>query len=384
MDEIKQDPVKQVVKELSHEAEQDKAAAKEAQSYLTSADPDQLKNREREYRDLEKHWVRKKWLDYAQVVAGENKRKIKYLALPAYYRLDVSLFLKHDLLDSTKDLRGDAVLAVAAFETDPTKHARMMSQSPTVQLLALSPVEEALTDKNNKYYSQLLALFPFDVANLDLTTSLTPEHEGPYSRVMRSLEEIMLRQAPHEGQWALFLTFRNVAAEWEETALDKFLANLQQNLDNYPEVRDAFVTKYQCPSVSALAEQDVKRVINQSVMKWLVDRAHHHGMRVLRARSYKYQRYEAPAPYTITKIMLIFTRGEFVDHVIPMKDTPRQVWMNQDLLRCIEQTQHRDVEDILCKTSNDVLDKLKAEIEELVQAADAQTGAAQKPSAVEG
>jgi hypothetical protein len=375
MDQIKQNPVKQVVEELSHEAEQDKAAAKQVQSYLTSADPDQLIIREREYRDLEKHWVRKKWLDYAQVVAGENKRKIKYLALPAYYRLDVSLFLKHNLLDSIKDPRGDTVLAVAAFETDPTKYARMVSQSPTMQLLALSPVEEALTDKNNKYYSELLGLFPFDVVNLDLTTSLTPEHEGPYSTVMRSLEEIMVRQASHEGQWALFLTFRNVAADWEVTALDLFLNNLQQNLESYPEVRDAFVTKYQCPSVRVLAEQDVKRAINQSVMKWLVDRAHHHGMRVLRARSYKYDRYEAPVPYTITKIMLNFTRGEFVAHVIPMKDTPRQVWMNQDLLRCIQQDQHRDVEDILCKTSNENLDKLKAEIEELVEAADVQTGA---------
>lgn len=114
--------------------------------------------------------------------------------MPAYYRLHVSLLLKHGLLASAKGPTGDPVLAVATFETDPTKHARMMSQSPEMQLLALSSVEDALTDKKNKYYSELLELFPFDVLNLDLTTSLTPQHEGPYSRVMRALEEIMMRQ----------------------------------------------------------------------------------------------------------------------------------------------------------------------------------------------
>jgi hypothetical protein len=379
MEENKPDPVKKVIEELSHEAEQDKAAVGQAQSYLTTADPEQLEHREREYRDVEKHFVRNNWLRYAQGVAGENKRKIKYLALPAYYRLDVSLFQKHNILDSTETADGKTILAVAAFETDPTKYARMMSQSPAMQLLALSSVEEALTDKKNKYYFELLKLFPFDVVNLDLTTSLTPQHEGPYSTVMRALEEIMVRQAAHAGEWALFLTFRNVSDEWEAAALETFLNNLQRNLDQHPEVRDSFVTAYNCTSVKKLSDQNMKNAITQSVIKWLVDRAHHYGIRLVASRSYYYQRYEAPAPYTITKLMLRLTRGEFADSVIPTKDVPRQTWMNQDLLRCIERNQRRDVEEILYSGPREKLLRLESEIEELIRIADEQTGAAQGP-----
>jgi hypothetical protein len=375
MNEPKPDPVKQVIEELSREAEQDKAAIRQEQSYLAAADSSLLEQREREYRDLEKHWVRGIWLRYAQAVSIANGRKIKYLGLPAYYRLDVSLFQKHGLLDSIASADGKPSLTVAAFETDPTKFARMMSQSPRLQFLALCPIEEALTNAKNKYYSELRKLFPFDVVNLDLTTSLTPQHEGPYSTIMRAIEEVMLRQAPHEGTWALFLTFRNMAEEWEATALDAFLDNLQKNLDQYPEVRDLFARNYNCPTVKVLAERDVKMAITQSVIKWLVDRAHYYGLQLVRSRSYQYRRYDPHAIYTITKLMLQFTRGAVVGHAIPTKDIPRQTWMNNDLLECIERNQRRDVEDILYNTPELKLVALQREIDELVKIADFKIGA---------
>jgi hypothetical protein len=380
MTESGHNPIKKIVEELSHEAEQEKAASESKQSYLASADSGHLEQREREFRDVEKHWTRGVWLRYAQVVSEANGRKIKYLTLPAYYRLDVSLFQKHGLLDSLAAPDGNPVLAVAAFETDPTKYARMTGQSPSLQMLGLSRIEEALTDKKNKYYSDLLKLFPFDVINLDLTTSLTPEHEGPYSKVMRAIEEIMIRQASHEGSWALFVTFRNVATEWEPTALDAFLANLQHNLDGYPEVRESFASAYQCPTVKALVEKDVQMAITQSVMKWLVDRAHYHGMRLEKSRSYYYRRYEPAASYTITKLMQQFTRGDFGAQVIPTKNVPRQTWMNTDLVRCIERSQRRDVENILYNGPVEKLTALQSEIEELVKVADSHSGAGDVPA----
>ncbi len=250
-----------------------------------------------------------------------------------------------------------------------------MSQSPRLQFLALCPIEEALTNAKNKYYSELRKLFPFDVVNLDLTTSLTPQHEGPYSTIMRAIEEVMLRQAPHEGTWALFLTFRNMAEEWEATALDAFLDNLQRNLDQYPEVRDLFATNYGCPTVKVLAERDVEMAITQSVIKWLVDRGHYYGQQLVRSRSYQYRRYDPAAIYTITKLMLQFRRGAVVGHAIPTKDIPRQTWMNDDLLECIERNQRRDVEDILYNTPEAQLVALQTEIDELVKAADARVSA---------
>src|ERR1700722_5012151 len=367
MNEPRPDPVRKVVEELSREAAQDKAAIRQDQSYLATSDSSLLEQREREFRDLEKHWVRGVWLRYAQAVSIANARKIRYLGLPAYYRLDVSLLKKHGLLDSVQGADGNQLLTFAAFETDPTKFARMMSQTPGLQFLALGSIEDALTDAKNKYYSELRKLFPFDVVNLDLTTSLTPQHEGPYSTIMRAIEEVMLRQAPHEGTWALFLTFRNMLEEWEVTALEAFLENLQKNLDQYPEVRDLFASNYGCPTVKVLAERDAKMAITQSVIKWLVDRAHYYGLQLVRSKSYQYRRYEPAAIYTITKIMLQFKRGAVVGHAIPTKDIPRQAWMNTDLLECIKRNQRRDVEEILYNTPEAKLVALQKKIDELVK-----------------
>src|SRR5580693_7000770 len=113
-------PLEKVIDELSREADQDKAARDDAGSYLVSADASDLVHREREYRDVEKHWVRGRWLKVAQDIVSRNGRQLKYLTLPAYYRLDVSLFMKHDLIDTTME-DGKLVCEVAAFETDPTK-----------------------------------------------------------------------------------------------------------------------------------------------------------------------------------------------------------------------------------------------------------------------
>src|SRR5438034_7474977 len=227
----KPDDLNSVEKILSEEEEQERSAS--GPSYLTGANSDHLRQREREYRDVEKHFVRQYWLGEAKKLVEVNEKKIRYLTLPAYFRLDVTLLDKHDLIARvTTDSK--AVLDVAGFETDPTKYGRMQNQSPTLQLLGCCPIEDAILDTNNRYYRELHDLFPFDLINLDLTTSLTPHHEGPFSKIMRSIEEIMLRQAGGSGQWGLFLTFRNVLTEWEQYALKRFLDNLQENISNFP------------------------------------------------------------------------------------------------------------------------------------------------------
>jgi hypothetical protein len=356
-----------VIEELSREFEQEKASVRADNSYLDKADPEHLRAREREYRDPEKHWVRTRWLECAREVSVANNKKISYLTLPAYYRIDVSLFHKHGLLQPLND--GEGTIAVAGFETDPTKFARMASQTPKLQLFGQAALEDVIVDSKNKYYAELLKLFPFDIVNLDLTTSLTPQHEGPYSRVMQALNEIIGRQADHPSLWGLFLTFRNVKDEWEQNALDTFLKNLQGNLDQHPKVRDSFAAKYNVPTVAALAGEKVEAAITQSVVKWLVDRAHSQNIELVRIQSYRYVRYTKPN-YVITKLIMQFRRGEISPHAIPTKETPRQSWMDDDLVKCIVQNKHSDVQDILLKSPDDALDKLEKEIEELVTSVD--------------
>jgi hypothetical protein len=305
---------------------------------------------------------------------SRNGRRLKYLTLPAYYRLDVSLFMKYTLID-TRTEDGKLVCEVAAFELDPTKYARMEAQLPKLRLLGLGTVENALVDRTDRYYSELLRLFPFDVVNLDLATSLTPEHEGPYSKVMRAIEEVMVRQAPHDGRWALFLTFRNMIDEWEPTALESFMANMQENLNHHPEVRETFNRKYNCPTVKALVGSEPKTGVSQVVTKWLVDRAHHHGMQLVFLETYHSNRYEASPPYTISKLVLAFERGEMSSSVVPLKDLPLETWMTADLVRCVSKHKFTDVEDVLFRMVPPKFEFLENEIKELVSLLDLSTGA---------
>jgi len=186
---------------------------------------------------------------------------------------------------------------------------------------------------------------------------------------MQALNEILGRQADHPSLWGLFLTFRNVKDEWEQNALDTFLKNLQGNLDQHPKVRDTFAAKYNVPTVPALADEKVESAITQSVVKWLVDRAHSQNIELVRIQSYRYVRYSKPN-YVITKLIMQFRRGQISRHAIPTKETPRQSWMDDDLVKCIVQNKHSDVQDILLGSPDDALARLEKEIEELVTSVD--------------
>jgi len=361
-------PLKDVFEELSREAEQEQAAIRSEESYLSNVNTEHLITREREYRDPEKHWVRTKWLKCAQDITQANNQKLTYLTLPAYHRIDVSLFNKHGLLKGAEGSPG--TLAVAAFETDPTKFARMSSQTPKLKLFGQASLEDVIVDPKNKYYAELNGMFPFDIVNFDLTTSLTPQHEGPYSRVMQALEETLRRQAAHGNLWGLFLTFRNVEDEWEKMALKTFLDNLQHNIDHHPNVRESFANKYQVLSAAALADTNSEAAITQSVVKWLVDRAHEYNIELVKTRSYHYVRYNPKQNYVITKLIVQFRRGRVSPHVIPTKGTPRQPWMDDDLTKCIAQNNNADVEEILGNAPDRVVDELQQEIEELVRSID--------------
>jgi hypothetical protein len=188
---------------------------------------------------------------------------------------------------------------------------------------------------------------------------------------MQALEETLRRQADHTGQWALFLTFRNVKDDWEATALETFLKNLQDNLDSHPKVLECFAKKYNMSNVKALAGGEVEAAVTQSVIKWLVDRGHAYNLEVARIRSYYYVRYvNKDLKYTITKLILQFRRGGISPHIIPTKATPRQSWMDDDLTKSITQNNNSDVEEALIKSPDNVLDELTKEIEELVKSVD--------------
>lgn len=177
-------------KQLSREENQDADARDHARQNEPAVVHSMLREREREYTDVEKHFIRTRvWLKMAQKIKEANGRQLKYLTLPSYYRLDVSLFIRENLLSShVRD--GREITSVVAFETQPERFARMAGQEPGYQLFGLDSIENAMLDGNNAYYRDLLTAFPFDLVNLDLTSTLTPAHEGPYSRTMQAVDAV--------------------------------------------------------------------------------------------------------------------------------------------------------------------------------------------------
>ncbi|HKO35761.1 MAG TPA: hypothetical protein VJV21_04740 [Pyrinomonadaceae bacterium] len=362
--------IQDVYDQLSGEADQERSNAEERTSFLATVDSDLLREREREYRDPEKHWVRREaWLKAAKTLAREKGRRLRYLTLPSFYRLDVSMLLRENLLQVFKGDDNETIdyVYVAAFETEPSKYGRMVGHSPRFRLFGRGAIEDAIVDASNEYFEQLTGLFPFDIVNLDLTTSLTPQHEGPYSRIMQAIDVVFRRQVDCRGKWALFLTTRNVPEDWETEALKQLFSNLEKNLSQHPKAQQVFYQLYKESTVDGLSKTDPKNCISQAVVKWLTDRANFYGMHLESLRCYKYDRYsEGIPPYTISKYVFMFSKGGILPIRVPTKQTPRQPWMDDDVVTCISKHKLVDVQEKLLRLVENVPSAV-AELEQEIQ-----------------
>lgn len=363
------------LEQLDKEQEQE---ARNSSGHILSIDeinPEVFRERQREYRDVEKHWVRKNaWLKVAQQIlkskttVSPGTQGLRYLTLPSYFRLDVSLLMSHNLLEITKqnDSGIPEQIYVAGFETDPFKFGRMQGQIPRLKLLGATTIENALTNPEDEYYIQLRELFPFDIVNLDLTTSLTPRHEGPYSKTLQAIETVFELQGarPQSIPWALFLTFRNVPNEWEQSALIQFLKNLQENLDIHPLALEAFQKRYQKNSVDELRERDERTCMSQSIVKWLVDRGNHYKFALDSLKGYYYTRHNAGLPsYDVYKVLLVFKKDQLNIAQIPTKVIPTQSWMIDGVVKCIGLHRCIDVEERLLSISYNGKEQIFSELE---------------------
>ena len=76
---------------LDVEGQQEESAFADENSILLGKDSDLIRKRAQEYRDTQKHWVRRNiWLESVKSIAQKKREKtIRYLTLPALHRLDV-------------------------------------------------------------------------------------------------------------------------------------------------------------------------------------------------------------------------------------------------------------------------------------------------------
>lgn len=187
------------LKELDKEGQQESQLKSRIpdESSIANQDAEKVREREREYKDVEKHWVRREiWLKIAQDLERQTRktynRGLRYMTLPAYYRIDVELLHRENLIEVvSRNNDGEAdELYVVGFEAEATKFGRMAVLNPKLKLFGHSPLEKALIDKTNDYYHQVRTLFPFEIINFDLTTSLTPKREGPFSDTLIAIDTI--------------------------------------------------------------------------------------------------------------------------------------------------------------------------------------------------
>src|SRR5438552_1629135 len=153
--------VEALIVQLSQEERQDARVSDSQGLLFDELNADKLREREQEYTDVEKHWVRSKaWLKVARELAEVAKQKyrsgLRYFTLPGFHRLDVGLLLREKLLDIGPNDPNS--IYVAGFEADPAKFGLMAGQKPKFRLLANCSVEDALTDTQNAYYSELQSL----------------------------------------------------------------------------------------------------------------------------------------------------------------------------------------------------------------------------------
>jgi hypothetical protein len=152
-----------------------------------------------------------------------------------------------------------------------------------------------------------------------------------------------------------------VPEDLEDGARSQLFRNLQTNIDNNPEVLEVFQNRYQKNSVKDLEKSDVKRCISQSIVKWLVDRAHQHKFKVGTMQTYCYPRLNAGLPpYDIYKHIFELTPAGINPANIPTKNIPVQAWMTRDLKKCVEQHKCTDVEDITIRLLENAPAKYKA------------------------
>lgn len=359
---------------LNLEQQQEKKIVAKDYESLADRNPDLMRERDREYKDVEKHFVRTNyWLKTAQKIARQDGKQngLKYLTLPAYYRLDVSLLYREGLLEITeKDEEGNAKeINVAAFEVESDKYGRMTRQVPSFKLFCLDKVENALVDSDNPYYEGLLSLFPFDIINLDLTTSLTPVREGPYTKTLKAIDELFRRQSSSRFEWAFFLTVRNMPENWENATLNQLIDNLQQNIDNHPEVAEALLDRYQVHSVNDLKEKDDKTCISQASVKWLIDIGHRHELNMHSLRCCYYSRYSIGVPpYDIYKYVVTFQRHRPLDTKVPTSIVPPVLpYKVSNLVQCVSEHKPMDIEDKLMNISEHkpIFEDLEKDVDEL-------------------
>lgn len=226
------------------------------------------------YRDPVKHFVRKYgWLPSAQKrlrsLRSNPKRSrefARYFSLCGPDAIDVLFMAQNGIIErGPRGFPGTAVCE-ADLESFRTIAPRLGQSAGTFY----GAFEDVVGKDSFEKCS------PFDIINLDFTSTLFPNWQTPYSNTVRAIQRLMRIQESHQRSFDLYLTFRARRVESNRSAVDELKTMMEENLKDDHDANRLF-TKHCAPSVLDLLKKDFCQFVARTVPKLLIEfGAQHH------------------------------------------------------------------------------------------------------------
>lgn len=357
--------VERIIKSLDREGHQDDQINKHQGSFFDRAPSGEiLVARAREYDDIEKHIVRKEyWLKVARDLRDKKGEAVKLLTLPGRYRFEIELYRENGLFGETTL---DTELPVVGFETSPEIFGLLQTAQPRLRRLFHDDLIPTLIDPRSKHYDELTTLFPFDIINLDLTNNLVAPSDGPYGPILEAIRACFKLQGAQIHDWALMLTFRAVVEDTSRQAIDRLTTQYQDNIDKYPQVKEACYKRYKSISAIQIMADSPEMALGQFASKWVVDQAHSFDFKLVNTAHLCYSRPRGDSSYSVRKLLFRFRRERVPQYAWPGKD--ELAWHIDDILTVVEGGKQEDISakvEALTKSKPEYVRSLQAEVERM-------------------
>lgn len=338
--------------------------------FATAPDDATIVARAREFDDVHKHWVRRDlWLKTVRKIHKAKGSGVRLLTLPGQHSFEIKLYAKENLLELHAEDDKTACLAVVGFETDPTVFGLLKTTAPILMELLCGDVLSALIEPQSDNGQTIRKHAPYDIINLDLTTNIATENDGPYSPFLRGVRECFQLQGAQSGRWALMVTFRAGMAETEASVINVLETFFEENLKTHLKVKEACHDRYGVDSAKKVLENTPEEGLGQITAKWIIEQGHQFEWECNFFRHATYERtyvkQNSPGRYSLRKLVFEFSRRPTGSREIVCNAIPAQSWHAEDLARLFESAALLDVDKAVTNISPEYRRMLENEIEEL-------------------
>lgn len=257
-------------------------------------------------RDPTKHFVRRNgWVPVARArlaklrsINAQRPYGLRYFTLCGKDGIDIFLFKREGLI--TDDGRGFP--SVLYCESDRANFAQVRP------LLGRTKGERAQFEELIKHreFRHRIEGEPFDVINLDFSGSCFPRNDYPFSRTLRSVNNLIQLQQDHE--FDLFVTFKALRSADNRTAINELTHNMKSNFENSRDIETRFKTRFAGLEPNQLLERNYGQFLLATFPKIVFGFGSASGFVVKCPNKFVYQRMRrfSGDPYQIVKFLFSF------------------------------------------------------------------------------